>query len=216
MLVLAASPLFVFAAVGVKLTSRGPILFRQARYGLDGQLISVYKFRSMRVAEDGAGTYKQVTRQDPRVTPFGNFLRRTSIDELPQLLNVLQGSMSLVGPRPHVIAVNEQYRRLIPGYMVRHKIRPGITGWAQVNGYRGGDDLELDDQAHRMRSRNICAAGRSASISASSCAPSCSSFTISARTDALRSVRRLHVPRPTRHQGPRHTRNGFCKRRVGE
>jgi putative colanic acid biosysnthesis UDP-glucose lipid carrier transferase len=123
------SPLMLAIALGVKLSSPGPILFKQRRYGLDGRKIVVYKFRTMTVAEDG-DVVRQATRNDSRITPFGAFLRRTSLDELPQFINV-------VGPRPHAVAHNEMYRKLIRGYMIRHKVRPGITGLAQVNGWRG-------------------------------------------------------------------------------
>jgi putative colanic acid biosynthesis UDP-glucose lipid carrier transferase len=139
LLLVLLSPLMIAVALGVKLSSPGPVLFKQRRYGLDGKRIVVYKFRSMSVAEDG-DLVRQATRNDSRVTRFGAFLRRTSLDELPQFMNVLQGRMSIVGPRPHAVAHNEMYRKLIRGYMIRHKVKPGITGLAQVNGLRGETD----------------------------------------------------------------------------
>jgi putative colanic acid biosynthesis UDP-glucose lipid carrier transferase len=129
-------PLMLAIAIAVKITSSGPVLFKQRRYGLHGEEIRVYKFRTMTVCEDGP-LVVQAAKQDGRITAVGRFLRRTSMDELPQLFNVLQGRMSFVGPRPHAVAHNEIYRKLISGYMIRHKVRPGMTGWAQVHGLRG-------------------------------------------------------------------------------
>lgn len=126
----------LFIAIGVKLTSRGPVLFKQDRYGLSGERIKVWKFRSMTVCDNGSEV-KQAQKNDARITPFGAFLRKTSLDELPQFFNVLGGSMSVVGPRPHAVAHNEEYREKIGCYMLRHKVKPGITGWAQINGWRG-------------------------------------------------------------------------------
>ncbi len=134
------TPLLLAIAIGVKATSSGPVLFKQRRYGVDGKEILVYKFRSMTVCEDNAMHIEQARKNDQRITKFGSFLRKTSLDELPQFFNVLQGRMSVVGPRPHAVAHNELYRKLIKGYMIRHKVKPGITGWAQVNGYRGETD----------------------------------------------------------------------------
>jgi putative colanic acid biosynthesis UDP-glucose lipid carrier transferase len=139
MILLLISPLLLAIAIGIKLSTPGPALFKQRRYGLDGREIIVYKFRTMTVLEDG-DVVRQATRNDPRVTRFGAFLRRFSLDELPQFINVLQGRMSVVGPRPYAVAHNEIYRRLISGHMIRHKVKPGITGWAQVNGLRGEPD----------------------------------------------------------------------------
>ncbi len=146
--VLMLSPLLLVVAGLVAMTSRGPVVFRQRRYGIDGQEIIVYKFRTMTVTEDGP-TVAQATKDDKRVTVIGRFLRQTSIDELPQLFNVLQGTMSLVGPRPHAVAHNEEYRKLVPGYMIRHKVPPGITGLAQINGCRG-ELSSLDDLKARI------------------------------------------------------------------
>jgi putative colanic acid biosysnthesis UDP-glucose lipid carrier transferase len=142
------SPLLLLIALAIKLDSPGPIIFKQRRYGLDGEEILVYKFRSMRVCEDGE-TIRQARKGDARITRIGAFLRKNSLDELPQFINVLQGRMSIVGPRPHAVAHNEIYRNLIKGYMIRHKVKPGITGWAQVNGYRG-ETRTLDKMQARI------------------------------------------------------------------
>ena len=149
-LLLLASPVMLLAALAVRMSSPGPVLFHQKRYGAGGAEISVYKFRSMRNEPAPAdGEVQQARRNDPRVTAVGAFLRRTSLDELPQFFNVLGGSMSIVGPRPHAVQHNELYRRQVRGYMLRHKVKPGITGWAQVNGARGETDT-LDKMERRV------------------------------------------------------------------
>jgi putative colanic acid biosynthesis UDP-glucose lipid carrier transferase len=141
-------PVLLLIAIIVRLDSPGPVIFKQRRYGLNGEEIAVYKFRTMTVCEDG-DSVRQAQRGDARVTRIGAFLRRTSLDELPQLLCVIAGSMSLVGPRPHAVAHNEQYRRIIDGYMLRHKVQPGMTGWAQINGFRGATDT-LEQMQQRV------------------------------------------------------------------
>jgi len=141
--VLASCVLFVIAlpmiviTIAIKFTSPGPVIFKQRRYGINGQEIEIWKFRSMTACDDDEKNIKQASKSDVRVTPLGGFLRRTSLDELPQFLNVLKGDMSIVGPRPHAVAHNELYRKKIHRYMMRHKVKPGITGWAQINGWRG-------------------------------------------------------------------------------
>jgi putative colanic acid biosynthesis UDP-glucose lipid carrier transferase len=146
LILLLITPVLAAVAIGVKLSSPGPVIFKQKRNGLHGEEIEVYKFRSMTSMDNGA-VVKQATKGDARITPFGTFIRKTSLDELPQFINVLQGRMSIVGPRPHAVAHNEIYRQLIKAYMVRHKVKPGITGWAQVNGHRGETDTVEKMQA---------------------------------------------------------------------
>ncbi len=147
-ILLLISPVLVTVACMIKFSSPGPVIFKQRRYGIDGEPFLVYKFRSMSVCEDSA-VVAQATQNDARVTQLGAILRKTSLDELPQLFNVLNGSMSIVGPRPHAVAHNEHYRKIIRGYMWRHKVKPGITGWAQINGYRGETDT-LDKMESRV------------------------------------------------------------------
>lgn len=138
----------VAIAVAVKLSSRGPVFFTQKRKGADGRIFKIYKFRSMRPHDVETGVVKQATRGDPRITRVGAFLRRTSLDELPQFFNVLRGDMSVVGPRPHAIEHDELYQKVVSGYIHRYRIKPGITGWAQINGFRGETD-----QIEKMQGR---------------------------------------------------------------
>jgi putative colanic acid biosynthesis UDP-glucose lipid carrier transferase len=138
-ILLLISPILVVISIAVKVTSRGPVIFKQIRYGIDGRSIEVWKFRSMTVMENDTNI-TQAKKNDTRLTPIGGFIRSSSLDELPQFFNVIQGRMSIVGPRPHAVVHNEEYRLIINGYMLRHKVKPGITGWAQVNGWRGETD----------------------------------------------------------------------------
>lgn len=148
LIVVFISPLLLIIAGVIKLTSEGPVIFKQRRYGINGEEITVLKFRTMSVCDNGK-EIKQAQQHDARITPVGNFLRRTSLDELPQFFNVIAGNMSIVGPRPHACAHNEQYRKLIPKYMLRHLVKPGITGWAQIHGWRGETDT-LDKMEKRV------------------------------------------------------------------
>ncbi len=143
------SPLFIVIGIGIKCTSPGPVFFKQPRLGLNGKKIHVYKFRSMKMHQETQGVM-QATRDDPRVTPFGQFLRRTSLDELPQFINVLKGDMSVVGPRPHALQHNDKYKDLLEMYMLRHRVKPGITGWAQIHGHRGETDT-VDKMRKRVQ-----------------------------------------------------------------
>ncbi len=139
---LALSPLLLLLAALIKLSSPGPVLFRQPRLGLNGRIFHVYKFRSMKHHRETSDQVTQATRDDPRITPIGRFMRRTSLDELPQFFNVLLGDMSVVGPRPHALSHNDLYKDKLVMYMQRHRVKPGITGWAQIHGFRGETDTE--------------------------------------------------------------------------
>jgi putative colanic acid biosysnthesis UDP-glucose lipid carrier transferase len=143
------APLMLVVAMAIKLDSPGPALFTQRRRGLNGEPFLIFKFRTMRVLEDGP-VVQQATRNDPRVTRLGRILRRSSIDELPQLLNVVKGEMSLVGPRPHALAHDEIYGKMIDNYHVRYIVLPGITGWAQINGLRG-ETRTIEEMSERVR-----------------------------------------------------------------
>lgn len=149
LILLLISPLMLGIALAIKFTSKGPVLYQQLRHGWNGEEIWIYKFRSMVVHQEADFQVTQAQKGDARITPLGAFLRRTSLDELPQFINVLQGRMSIVGPRPHALAHNEHYKELVPGYMLRHKVKPGITGWAQINGFRGETDT-LDKMEKRV------------------------------------------------------------------
>lgn len=142
-------PLFIVIAICIKTSSPGPVFFKQPRLGLNGRKFNVYKFRTMKVHQEH-GTVTQATKNDPRITPIGGFLRRTSLDELPQFINVLLGDMSVVGPRPHALQHNEMYKDLLEMYMLRHRVKPGITGWAQIHGHRGETDT-VDKMAKRVQ-----------------------------------------------------------------
>ncbi|WP_223851563.1 undecaprenyl-phosphate glucose phosphotransferase [Cupriavidus pauculus] len=143
------SPLMLLIALAIKATSPGPVFFRQTRKGIDGREFQIYKFRSMVVHAEAAGTVTQARRNDARITPLGRFLRRTSLDELPQFINVMRGEMSVVGPRPHAVQHDDQYKSLLKGYMLRYRVKPGITGWAQVNGCRGETE-QVQKMADRL------------------------------------------------------------------
>jgi putative colanic acid biosynthesis UDP-glucose lipid carrier transferase len=138
-IILLISPVLLIIAAAIKLTSKGPVIFKQKRHGWNGKIITIFKFRTMYYSTESDGV-KQATIADTRVTPLGAFLRRTSLDELPQFFNVLFGDMSIVGPRPHAVEHNQEYMQRIDSYMLRHKVKPGVTGWAQVNGLRGETD----------------------------------------------------------------------------
>jgi len=148
-ILLLISPIVILVSIAIKLTSPGPILFKQKRHGWDGRVINIYKFRTMVLHDEEGDCVTQACKDDPRVTKLGKFLRKTSLDELPQFYNVLQGRMSIVGPRPHAIQHNEMYKEKVDRYMLRHMVKPGITGWAQVNGYRGETDT-IDKMEKRI------------------------------------------------------------------
>jgi putative colanic acid biosynthesis UDP-glucose lipid carrier transferase len=143
------APVLAAIAIGIKMSSPGPVLFKQPRLGLNGRKFDVYKFRSMKPHDD-TGMVRQASKDDERITKFGQFLRRTSLDELPQFFNVLLGDMSIVGPRPHALQHNRMYSDLLETYMIRHRVKPGITGWAQINGYRGETDT-LEKMKRRVQ-----------------------------------------------------------------